>query len=62
MDYIGLYEQMFVTYGWTYWDIMCLPIPVFVTTLEALRLRLEREEKAQKDALKKSKNKHNIKK
>ena len=59
MDIIGLYEKLYNFYGWNYWDLMCLPIPVLVTTLEALQKRLEEENKAREKALKDSKNKGN---
>ena len=48
-----MYEALYNLYHWTYWDIMCLPIPVFVDTLEALNKRLKAEEKAMKKGNKK---------
>ena len=57
-DFIDNYEIVFKTYGWTYWDLMCVPIPVFINTLGALNRRLKREEKQLKDSQKKGKIKH----
>ncbi len=44
-DVISLYEICFMEYGWSYNEIMELPIPVFLETIEALKRRKEEEVK-----------------
>jgi hypothetical protein len=52
-DIISLYEICFSEYGWGYEEIMELPIPVFLETIEALRKRKEEEIKSMKKGKKK---------
>ena len=47
-DIISLYEVCFMEYGWGYEELMELPIPVFLETIEALKRRKEDEVKAYK--------------
>ena len=56
-DIIDLYEVIFSEYGWGYEEIMEIPIPAFLETIEALKRRKEKERKAYEDARKKSKKK-----
>ena len=53
IDVINLYEICFSEYGWGYEEIMELPIPVFLETIEALRKRKEEEIKSMKKGKKK---------
>jgi hypothetical protein len=46
---------MFSEYGWSFNDIMELPIPSFLETIEALKRRKEKELKASKGKVKKGK-------
>jgi len=52
-DIIGLYEVCFMEYGWSYEELMELPIPVFLETIEALKRRKEAEIKSMKKGKKK---------
>lgn len=52
-DIISLYEVCFSEYGWSYEELMELPIPVFLETIEALKRRKEQEIKASKSKGKK---------
>jgi len=52
-DVIALYEVCFMEYGWSYDEIMELPIPVFMETIGALKKRKEAEIKAMKSGRKK---------
>lgn len=47
-DIIDIYEIMFHEYGWSYEEIMNIPIPSFLETIEALKRRKEKEVKASK--------------
>ena len=52
-DIIGLYEVCFMEYGWGYEELMELPIPVFLETIEALNRRKQDEIKMYKKGNKK---------
>jgi len=52
-DIIGLYELCFTEYGWGYEELMEVPIPAFLETIEALKRRKENEMKAYKKGNKK---------
>jgi len=52
-DIIDIYEIMFSEYGWSYQEIMNIPIPSFLETIEALKRRKEKEAKAMKGKKKK---------
>lgn len=47
-DVISLYEICFMEYGWSYDDLMNMPIPVFLETIEALKRRKKEEIKPRK--------------
>jgi hypothetical protein len=47
-DIIDLYEICFSEYGWSYEELMDMPIPVFIETIEALKRRKVSEAKAYK--------------
>ena len=53
IDVINLYEICFSEYGWGYEDLMEMPIPTFMETIEALKRRKEAELKAIKSSGKK---------
>jgi hypothetical protein len=52
-DIIALYEICFTEYGWGYEELMEVPIPAFLETIEALKRRKETEVKAYKKGNKK---------
>ena len=52
-DIISLYEICFSEYGWSYEDLMEMPIPTFMETIEALKRRKENEIKEMKKGSKK---------
>ena len=54
---IDNYEIMMKEYGWTYWTLQSLPIPVYIMLVEAMGRRYDRELKAHKEAMRKSKRK-----
>ena len=54
---IDNYEVLLKEYGWTFWDLQCVPIPVYIMLVESMGRRYERELKAQKEASKKAKSK-----
>lgn len=43
---IDLFEVCFMEYGWSYEELMELPIPVFLETIGALKRRKDAERKA----------------
>jgi hypothetical protein len=47
-DVISLYEICFKEYGWGYEELMDMPIPVFMQTIEALKERKEKEKPRKK--------------
>ena len=47
-DVISLYEICFKEYGWSYEDLMNMPIPVFLETIEALKRRKKEENRPRK--------------
>ena len=56
-DIIDLYEVLFFEYGWSYSDLLEMPIPAFLATIEALKRRKLKEKEAYENARKKGKKK-----
>ncbi len=48
-DLISTYEVVMEQYGWTYWELMSTPIPVFVEITEAMIRRFKKQEKGIKN-------------
>jgi len=53
-DLISTYELVMEQHNIGYWELMSLPIPVFVEITEAMIRRFEKEKKAMKDEKNKS--------
>lgn len=53
-DLISTYELVMEQYKWGYWELMSIPIPVFVDITEAMIRRFEKEKKAMKNEKNKS--------
>ncbi len=51
-DVIDLFEILFSEYGWSYDEVMSIPIPAFIETVGALKRRKENELKISRNAMK----------